>query len=135
GVQAHAGPLQPRGQRLARGLGWATTDLPVLRLELRIANHLPPVADIVQQLVGGWPLAPPNARPPVKQLLPRRVVTIVFEGVQHVASFIVLVLPGARILRRGKKRLPPHRLASARPSRKRAGAGRRIQPVLSPRCP
>src|SRR6185437_9456894 len=49
------------------------------------------------------------------------------------SSFIAKILSGRGVLRRGKKRLPPHRFASASPSRRLAAAGRQRDPSPAPR--
>lgn len=55
-IPAAAATFESVDGEFALGFGGAAADLPALAAELGIENHLPTLGDVVQQLIGGFPL-------------------------------------------------------------------------------
>src|SRR3954453_5450487 len=85
GIPAHPRAFQPCRQRLAGRLGRTAPNLPTLRLELRVLDHLASFTDVVHQPIRRR-TAVPQSETPFEQLLPGRLVARVLEDVEYPAG-------------------------------------------------
>jgi hypothetical protein len=99
-VPAPARALQAARERLARRLSRAAADLPALRMEFGITDHLPLFAHVIHQPIRRRSPAL-QRHAPLQQPLPARLITVALEHLLQLAGpALALLVVVASISRR-----------------------------------